>query len=158
MNSSADVTGLVKTCAVTLDQVKAYVDEFVYNLDVNKLRSENFSIVANDLGVELETTDIDEFNKRNILLAIDSYKSKGTLDSIRILFYTLGFDVEVVPLWTPDYIEDVILPPPYLYFTLPKYFPLTSVPSPFPVGTVDVSVSNPDGQYDLYPKSFTFTS
>jgi P2-related tail formation protein len=137
--------------SITLDDCLAQVDQLPYILDIEKCPDDKLHVISNLIGYPVDNQD-DPNLRRNILkYAIDFYKVKGTPDSVRILFYTLGFDIDVVPLWTPDYQETKEVFPPYLKITLP----ITT--NPYPSGYYSITVQNPDNQTDTETSAFQYT-
>lgn len=148
--NSSDVKILTHEAALTLDEVKSFIDQLLNNLDLNNVKENNLDIIANLLGYPIDKENDPDFRRRSLKNAIDLYKSKGTEDSIKILFYNLGFNVSVVPLWTADYIDFVKLVPPYLKGLIPL-----SVNNYKP-GYYDVTVFNPDNQLDTKSSSYQY--
>lgn len=138
--ASTDLSKLLNTVALTLDELKAYVDQFVDNIDIERVDPKNIDIPAHLLGYPFSNETEPEFKRKLLRTAIDFYKAKGTAESIRILFYTLGLNVEVVPLWSADFVSYVDVTPPYIQF----YYEMIGAPT----GNYnDVTVINPDEQF-----------
>jgi len=138
--TATDLEKLNNVVAVSLDDIKAEIDQIVDNFDIDNVRPERLNIIGNMLGYKLGRETDPDFKRRSLKTAIDFYKSKGTPESIRILFFTLGFDVEVIPLWTADFQEQIEIAAPYIRVATPV---LKHVFAP---GYYDVHVLNPDEQ------------
>lgn len=138
--ANTDVKKLVGAAAFTLDEIKAYIDQYMDNFDVNRVNPNNIDIIGNLIGYPFSNETEPEFKRKLLQTAIDFYKAKGTEDSIRILFYTLGLNVDVVPLWTADYVDIVEISSPYMRVT----FNLSEKTNNY----ADVTVINPDEQLD----------
>lgn len=137
--ATTDLNKLISGVALTLDEIKADIDLFIDNIDIEKVAPNNISIPANLLGYPFSTETEVEFKRKLLRTAVDFYKAKGTADSIKILFYTLGLNVEVVPLWTADFVSYVDVIPPYLQVS----FELNTEPTG---NYKNLSIINPDGQ------------
>ena len=142
-SKATDVGALTQQVAFTLDECKAYIDQLLNVFDIDTCPTENLNIIANILGYPVNSQDDPDFTRRSLKNAINLYKTKGTEESLKIIFYNLGFYVNVVPLWTPDFIESVAISPPYLQAHIP-----TVVGNPPLPGYYDVTVVNPDGQFN----------
>jgi phage tail-like protein len=143
--ANTDLKKLVNVAAYTLDELKAYIDQFVDNFDIERVDPKNISIISNLLGYPFSNETEIEFKRRLLRTAIDFYKAKGTADSIKILFYTLGLNVDVVPLWTADFKDFVEITPPYVQAEI------TLVEADITGAYKDVTIINPDEQ--LYTAS-----
>lgn len=146
-NNSSDIEKLNHIAAVTLDQIKALIDQLIDVYDLDFVKDEHLNIIASILGYPLDREDDNEFKRRQLKAAIDSYKAKGTEESIRVLFYTMGLNVEVIPLWTPDFREEITLTPPYVR--------IASTPENSE-GFKDVILINPDSQYHTFKDSYKY--
>lgn len=153
--TSTDLQKLNQSVAVTLDEVKAWVDQILDNLNVDICPVEHLNIIANLLGYPINKEDDPDFIRRSLRNAINLYKSKGTEESIKVIFYNLGFNVEVVPLWTVDFIEQVQIYPPYIATKVPN-IPAGGIP--YNSGYVEVTVMNPDDQSVTVTDGYQFIS
>lgn len=139
--NASDVEALNQTVAVTMDEIKAFIDQLFDNFNVDTCSTEHLNIIANVLGYPIDKEDDPDFIRKSLKNAISLYKSKGTAECIKVLFYNLGFYVDVVPLWTPDFVENVRIYPPYLKVD----------PAAYAIGFYDVTVINPDEQFTTAP-------
>ena len=153
--NATDVQKLNQTVAVTLDEIKAWIDQILDNLNVDTCPVEHLNIIANLLGYPVNKEDDPDFVRRSLKSAISLYKSKGTEEAIKVIFYNLGFNVEVVPLWTPDFIEQVSVSPPYIEARVPT-IPIGGIP--YDVGYCDVTVMNPDEQTSTASGMYQFVN
>lgn len=151
-DNASDVDALTHEVAITLDEAKAFIDQLLNVFDIEACPVENLNIIANILGYPVNKEDDPDFTRRSLRNAIALYKAKGTADSIKVLFYNLGFYVDVVSLWTPDFVESVQVFPPYIKATIAK---ITSG-NPYRPGFYDVTVINPDSQMDTSIGAFQY--
>lgn len=136
--SDTDIKKLTNVVSYTLDELKSYIDQFIDNFDIERVEPKNINIIGNLLGYPFSNETEVEFKRRLLRTAIEFYKAKGTSDSIKILFYTLGLNVEVTPLWTADFQDFVEISPPYVQ---------AEVDVPSLTGLYkDVTIINPDEQ------------
>ena len=152
-SSASDADALTHQVAITLDEAKAFIDQLLNNFDVEACPVEHLNIIANILGYPIDREDDPDFVRKSLRSAISLYKTKGTEDAVKVFFYNLGFYVDVVPLWTPDVTENVEIFPPYLKAYLP-----TVTGNPYKVGYYDVTVINPDNQFDTSTGAYQYTN
>ena len=138
--------------AITLDELKGYIDQLLDNFDIDKVSDEHLYIIADLIGFPIDKETDPDFKRRSLRSAIDLYKAKGTVESVVILFYTLGLNVEVLPLWTPDYTDMVEIFPPYIVAETAE---LTGN-NKYEPGLYDVTVINPDLQYHTVQNMFEY--
>lgn len=150
LDGKSDVHIITQLAAMTLDSVKAFIDNLLDNFDIDRVPDENLGLINNLLGYPKDKEQDPDFVRKNLKYAIDLYKAKGTEDSIKILFYNLGINVDLIPLWTPDYTEYVEVYPPYIKVSVP------SLQSAYPTSLVDITVENPDGQMYTYVNGYQF--
>jgi len=98
-----DLANFVQILAVTLDEVKDYIDSFVEIFDIDRCDSKYLPYIAVILGYSLNKTDSLDSQRRQLKNAVAWYKVKGTFESFRILFYSLGYTIQLWELWTEDY-------------------------------------------------------
>lgn len=146
--NKSDVQAVTQLAAMTLDTVKFYIDTILDNFDIDRVPDENLDIIHNILGYPRDKEEEPSFLRKNLKYAIDLYKTKGTVDSIKILFYSLGIDVDIIPLWTPDYTEYIEITPPYIKFVLPQL--------QYTASYTDITVVNPDEQMYTSSNSYQF--
>ena len=151
-SKASDASALTHEVAISLDTAKAFIDQLLNSFDIEAAPVENLNIIANILGFPVNKDDDPDFMRRSLRNAIALYKAKGTSDSVKVLFYNLGFYVDVVPLWTPDFTESVQIFPPYVKATISK---ITSG-NPYRPGYYDVTIINPDNQSDTSIGAFQY--
>ena len=100
---TADLANFTKILALTLDDVKSYIDTFPAVFDIDRCDPRYFGAIASLLGYPLNRLDSVESQRLQIRNAIQFWRKKGTTDVFRILFYLLDYHVEMVELWTQDY-------------------------------------------------------
>ena len=135
---TTDIKALTQVMAVTLDEVKAMVDRLTDSLNIEFAPNEQLPLIAGILGFPYNEQDDPDFTRRQIKSAIDWYKTKGTTDSFKILFHNLGFDVDIIPLWTPDFCQNVPITTPFIF--------VQQVGLAYTYSQTPVEVTNPDGQ------------
>jgi phage tail P2-like protein len=150
--NATDASALTHEVAISLDEAKAFIDQLLNSFDIEACPVENLNIIANILGFPVNKEDDPDFMRRSLRNAIALYKAKGTADSVKVLFYNLGFYVDVVPLWTPDFTESVQIFPPYVKATISK---ITSG-NPYKPGYYDITIINPDNQSDTSVGAFQY--
>lgn len=147
-NTSSDIASITNEVAVTLDEIKAYIDQIFDVLDIDNCPVEHLNIIANLLNYPIDKEDDPTFIRRGLKNSISMYKTKGTEDCIKLLFYNLGFTVDIIPLWTPDIVENTLITPPYIQTSI------INTNFPYKPGIYDVSVINPDNQLFVKLNSF----
>jgi phage tail P2-like protein len=143
-DTTTDIQKITQTVAVSLDELKAWIDQILDNLSIDSCPIEHLNIIANLLGYPANKEDDPDFIRRSLRNAINLYKSKGTEESIKVIFYNLGFNVDIVPLWTADFVEKVQIFPPYIATKVPV---ISKTGIPYNAGYVDITIMNPDDQF-----------
>ncbi len=98
-----DLKNFTKILALTLDDVKSYIDTFPAIFDIDRCDSKYFGAIAALLGYPLNRLDSIESQRLQIRNAVQFWRKKGTVDVFKILFYLLDYNIEMVELWTQDY-------------------------------------------------------
>lgn len=140
-SSKKDLENFNHVIALNLDDMKSFIDEVTNNLNVDIIDKNYFGILASLLSVDLTNTEDEYLQRRQLKTALDTIRSKGTLECFRVLMYNFGLEIDVIPLWTPDYYEEVKVSAPYIKITM-----LPEVSE----GTYDVTVLNPDNQFNSF--------
>lgn len=135
---ATDLQQFNKIVAVSLDEVKSFIDELTDILDPTFAKKETLPILAAMLNVTLNKNEDDIFQRRQIKTAVDLFKAKGTEEAFKALLYNIGFSAEVIPLWTADYSEEVVVTAPYI--RIDNLVVLQE-------GMQEIYVVNPDEQY-----------
>src|ERR1035437_9313023 len=151
-SSMVPTSGEVGSSTITINVHDNILDQLLNSFDIEACPVENLNIIANILGFPINKDDDPDFMRRSLRNAIALYKAKGTADSVKVLFYNLGFYVDVVPLWTPDFTESVQIFPPYVKATISK---ITSG-NPYKPGYYDITIINPDNQSDTSVGAFQY--
>lgn len=102
-DTTGDLKAYTKILALTLDEVRSYIDRFVDIFDIERCDPKYFGLIAALLGYPLNRLDSVESQRFQVKNAIQFWRRKGTTEVFRILFYLLDYDVELVELWTEDY-------------------------------------------------------
>lgn len=152
-SKATDTQILNQTVAITLDEVKVWIDQLLDNLSVETCPTEHLNIIANLLGYPIGNEDDPDFIRRSLRNAINLYKSKGTEEAMKVIFYNLGFNVQVVPLWTANFVEPTLVSPPYIRTKIPE-----TTKIPYNNGYCNVTVMNPDDQMFTLSGGYQFVS
>lgn len=135
--------------ALNLDEMKAFIDQVSDNLSIEFVDAKYFGIIAALLNVDLNKIEDTNLQRQQLRTALDTIRAKGTLECFKVLMYNFGLDIDIVPLWTPDYYEETEVIPPYI-----KVQGLPPIASP---GKYDVTVLNPDQQFNTLTNGITIT-
>jgi hypothetical protein len=141
-----DLENFNQTIAISLDDIKAFIDQVSDVLSVEFANKDHLGIMAALLGVDLNKAEDQYLQRRQLKNALDVIKTKGTIECFQALLYNFGLDLEIIPLWTADFIEETKLTPPFIK--------ITSLPV-LSEGLFDITVYNPDLQSDTKQNIFT---
>jgi len=144
-----DLENFNHVIALNLDEMKAFIDEVSDNLSIEFVDEKYFGIIAALLNVDLNKSEDPNLQRQQLRTALDTIRSKGTVECFKVFMYNFGLTVDVVPLWTPDYYEEIEVVPPYI-----KVGPLDSMAT----GLYSITVINPDQQIQTVEKLFTITA
>ena len=100
---NGDLANFTKVLALTLDDIKSYIDTFPAIFDIERCDPKYFPAIAALLGYPLNRLDSMDSQRLQIKNAIQFWRRKGTTEVFRILFYLLDYEIEMVELWTQDY-------------------------------------------------------
>jgi phage tail-like protein len=100
---AGSLNAFMQVFAITLDEIKQAIDELPLLLDVQHCPPRYLRAIAKMLNFPLEDTDSTAEQRRQLSMAIDWYRSKGSRRAFRAMLYAFGFDTDMVPLWTEDY-------------------------------------------------------
>jgi phage tail-like protein len=89
--------------AITMDEIKQAIDEFVLLFDVEHCQPRYLRVIADMLGFPLEATDTTAEQRRQLRAAVDWYRSKGSRRAYEAILYAFGYYADIIPLWTEDY-------------------------------------------------------
>ena len=140
-DKTRDNNAIIPTTAIALDEIKTWIDQLLDLTSIDYAKDEHLSVIAKLLGYPFTKEDDPDIQRKFLRSAIPFYKSKGTVECFKILFYNLGYQVEVLPLWTANLVTDQTVLPPYLKI---------SAMSALSQGYYDVHVINPDLQLDIF--------
>ena len=104
-NNKTDLENFNHVIALNLDEMKSFIDEVSDTLSVDFVDKKYFGIIASLLNVELNLAEDEFLQRRQLKTALDTIRSKGTLECFSVLMYNFGLTIEITPLWTPDYNE-----------------------------------------------------
>jgi hypothetical protein len=141
-----DLENFNHVIALNLDEMKAFIDEVSDNLSIEFVDEKYFGIIAALLNVDLNKSEDPNLQRQQLRTALDTIRSKGTVECFKVFMYNFGLTVDVIPLWTPDYYEELEVVPPYI-----KAGPL----EPMNAGVYSITVINPDQQIQTVEKLFT---
>lgn len=100
-----NLENFVQVFAITLDEIKQAIDEFVLLFDIDHCPPKYLRTIAELLNYPLEDTDSTAEKREQLKQAIEWYKSKGARRAFVAILYAFGYHAEVIPLWT-QYTED----------------------------------------------------
>jgi phage tail-like protein len=126
-----DLADYLEILTLTLDDLDELVSDFPKIFDVDECDADYLPLIAKVLHYPLDERDQESDQREQLRNAVLGYRRKGLNESFRILFYSLGYVVSLVELWTED------------YETFQRY-PATWHPPVFPAtayGTTETEVS-----------------
>lgn len=147
-NNKTDLENFNHVIALNLDEMKAFIDEVSDNLSIDFVNKDYFAIIASLLNVDLDKSEDEFLQRRQLKTALDTIRSKGTLECFKVLMYNFGLEIEVIPLWTPDYAEYTEVTPPYIM--------IQGLPS-MDAGVYGITIVNPDYQSNTKDNSLLNT-
>jgi hypothetical protein len=151
-NSKTDLENFNHIIALNLDEMKSFIDEVSDNLSVEFVDQKYFGIIASLLNVQLDKSEDQYLQRQQLRTALDTIRSKGTLECFKVLMYNFGLEIDIIPLWTPDYYEELEITPPYIVIDGNVFLNMK-----IPIDLYTVRVMNPDSQLDTFENSFTVT-
>ena len=98
-----DLAAFLEVVAISLDDFQEFIDDFPKIFDVEKCPTKYLPYLAKMLNFPLNQRDDEHSQRLQLLYAVEWYKRKGLHECFRILFYSLGYVVSLVELWTKDY-------------------------------------------------------
>lgn len=101
--TTGDLQSFIKVLALTLDEVKTYVDQFTDIFDIDRCDPKYFDALAYLLGYPLNRLDSVQSQRFQIKNAVELWRRKGTFEVFKILFYLLEYNLTIVELWTDNY-------------------------------------------------------
>jgi hypothetical protein len=146
INTHSDLENFNHVVALNLDEMKSFIDEVSDNLSIEFVDEKYFGIIAALLNVELNKNEDPNLQRQQLRTALDTIRSKGTVECFKVFMYNFGLTVDIIPLWTPDYYEELEVVPPYIKV---DYF------DPMATGLYPITVINPDQQIQTVEKLFT---
>lgn len=145
-NEKTDLENFNRVIAISLDELKAFIDEISDVLSIEFANKEQLAIIASLLHVTLDRNEDEFLQRKQLKTALDIIKTKGTIECFKILMYNFGLDIKIIPLWTADYNRNILISPPYIKI---EFLP------PLAIAENNVTVYNPDYQYNTKSNSFT---
>jgi phage tail-like protein len=100
---NGDLAAFTKVLALTMDEVKSYIDDFPKVFDIDQCDPKYFNGIATLLGYPLNRLDSVQSQRLQLKNAIQFWRKKGTADVFKILFYLLDYQINMLELWTTDY-------------------------------------------------------
>lgn len=105
-----DLAAFLQVVAISLDELKCFIDDFptIWNLeppDQGGADPKYYPYLAAMINYPLSDRDEFEDQRLQLVNAVEVYKQKGLLEAFTILFYSLGYSINLIPLWTRDYKE-----------------------------------------------------
>ena len=84
-NNKTDLENFNHVIALNLDEIKAFTDEVSDTLSIDYVNKEYFGIIASLLNVDLNKSEDEYLQRKQLKTAIDTIKTKGTLDCFKVL-------------------------------------------------------------------------
>lgn len=100
---AGDMSAFLKVVAIPQDEMLDFIDSFTSIFDIENCEEKYLPYIAKALNYPLSDRDTVGQKRLQLLEAVNIYKRKGTVESFRILFYSLGYLITLIPLWTKDY-------------------------------------------------------
>jgi len=98
-----DLGTLLEVVAISLDEFDNFAEQFTSIFDVDTCDEKYLPYLAKMVNYPLSDRDDVESKRLQIKNAVEWYKRKGLHEGFRILFYSLGYVINLVELWTRDY-------------------------------------------------------
>ncbi len=100
-----DLEDFLKIVAIPLDDFKTFIEEFTTVFDPDNCEEKYLPYLAKILNFPLSDRDSTALKRRQLKTAVEWYKRKGLKEGFKILFYSLGYVVNLVELWTENYTD-----------------------------------------------------
>lgn len=107
MDVDEDLKQYVEVMALTLDEFDQNITDFQSIWDIDLCPKKYLPYIAQMIGWSFGPEDTEAEMRNQLRLAIPFYKKKGLEESFRILCYSYGLLVDVIPLWSDDYLDFV---------------------------------------------------
>lgn len=115
-DTNGDLKDFLQVVAITFDEFYGFIDEFTTLFDPDRCPAKYLPYLAklinyplNTRGFDSEVPSLKDAAVRRARLqlrtAVDVYKRKGLKEAFQILFYGLGYYIELVELWTNNYVS-----------------------------------------------------
>lgn len=98
-----DLEDFLQVVALSMDEFDSFIEEFTTIFDVDTCETKYLPYLAKMIGYPLSERDDEDSQRTQLREAVSWYKRKGLTESFRILFYSLGYVINLVELWTKDY-------------------------------------------------------
>lgn len=111
-----DLKQFLQVVAVRFDEFYCFIEQFTSIFDPERCDPKYLPYLAHLINYPLSTRGFDSTNmairdaavaraRRQLMQAVEVYKRKGLKEAFQILFYGLGYYIELVELWTDDYVN-----------------------------------------------------
>lgn len=98
-----DLSDFLKIVAISIDEFDGFIEDFTTIFDVDTCDAKYLPYLAKMLNYPLSDRDNEQSKRNQLKNAVEWYKRKGLHEGFRILFYSLGYVINLVELWTRDY-------------------------------------------------------
>lgn len=98
-----DLSSFLEVIAVSVSDFETFVEDFTNIFDVDTCDAKYLPYLAKMINYPLSDRDNEDSKRTQLRHAVEWYKKKGLHEGFRILFYSLGYAVNLVDLWTRDY-------------------------------------------------------
>lgn len=113
-DSNDDLKQFLHVVAISMDEFYGFIDDFTSIFDPDLCPEKYLPYLAKLINYPLNTRGMDSTvpslreaavlrARRQLRQAVEVYKRKGLKEAFQILFYGLGYYIELVELWTTNY-------------------------------------------------------
>ncbi len=112
---SEDLKQFLHVVAISMDEFYCFIEDFTTIFDPDLCPEAYLPYLAKLINYPLNTRGMDSLvpaikeaailrSRRQLRQAVEVYKRKGLKEAFQILFYGLGYYIELVELWTQNYV------------------------------------------------------
>lgn len=102
-SSIGDLSDFLEVVAISMDEFDGLIEDFTTIFDVDTCEEKYLPYLAKMINYPLSERDSEQEKRTQLREAVSWYKRKGLHESFRILFYSFGYIINLVELWTRDY-------------------------------------------------------
>jgi len=116
LDKTEDLTQFLEVFALSADEFYCFIKDFTTIFDPDTCSPKYLKFLAHLINYPLNTRGFDSTTpavrdaailraRTQLKEAVEVYKRKGMKEAFQILFYSLGYYIELVELWTENYIS-----------------------------------------------------